>query len=103
MDDFCIEHGYEFMKSRFGDPIAYCAACEDIATAAPRTSPMPRPCVRQSGRPKGRAPVRSRPLARAGAGAEPALTSAALAASRSASNSLIHEETCIATYIRPFG
>jgi hypothetical protein len=28
MDDFCIEHGYEFMKSRFGDPITYCSRCE---------------------------------------------------------------------------
>lgn len=29
--DFCIEHGFEFMKSRFGDPIAYCAKCEEEA------------------------------------------------------------------------
>lgn len=27
-DDFCIEHGYEFMKSQMGNPIPYCAACE---------------------------------------------------------------------------
>jgi len=27
--DFCIEHGFEFMRSRFGDPIAYCAKCEE--------------------------------------------------------------------------
>ncbi len=28
-DDFCIIHGYEAMKSRFGDPIPYCEACEN--------------------------------------------------------------------------
>lgn len=27
-DDFCIEHGYEHMKSQFGNPIPYCEACE---------------------------------------------------------------------------
>ena len=29
-DDFCLEHGYEFMRSRIGDPIPYCAECERI-------------------------------------------------------------------------
>lgn len=28
-DDFCIEHGYEHMRSRLGDPICFCQACED--------------------------------------------------------------------------
>jgi hypothetical protein len=28
-DDFCVEHGYEHMRSRLGDPIPYCQACED--------------------------------------------------------------------------
>lgn len=27
-DDFCPEHGYEFMKSQWGNPIPYCAACD---------------------------------------------------------------------------
>lgn len=27
-DDFCISHGREFMRNRFGDPIPYCEACE---------------------------------------------------------------------------
>ena len=28
-DDFCIVHGYEHMKSQFGNPIPYCEACEN--------------------------------------------------------------------------
>ncbi len=27
-DDFCIIHGYEHMKSQWGNPIPYCEACE---------------------------------------------------------------------------
>lgn len=27
-DDFCLIHGYEYMRSRMGDPIPYCQACE---------------------------------------------------------------------------
>ncbi|SRR6266550_617510 len=27
-DDFCLEHGTEFMKTVMGNPIAWCAACE---------------------------------------------------------------------------
>lgn len=27
-DDFCLEHGYEFMKSDFGNPIPYCERCD---------------------------------------------------------------------------
>lgn len=28
-DDFCILHGYEHMRSTMGNPIPWCAACED--------------------------------------------------------------------------
>lgn len=28
-DDFCVEHGYEFMKSVMGNPVPYCTACDD--------------------------------------------------------------------------
>ena len=28
-DDFCLIHGYDHMQSRMGDPIQYCAVCED--------------------------------------------------------------------------
>jgi hypothetical protein len=28
-DDFCLIHGYEHMKTQFGNPIAYCEACEN--------------------------------------------------------------------------
>lgn len=27
-DDFCVSHGYETMKSQYGNPIPYCEACE---------------------------------------------------------------------------
>lgn len=27
-DDFCPTHGYEHMKSQFGNPVSYCDACE---------------------------------------------------------------------------
>lgn len=27
-DDFCIEHGYEFMRCAMGNPIPYCEECE---------------------------------------------------------------------------
>lgn len=27
-EDFCLIHGYEHMRSRMGDPIPYCEACE---------------------------------------------------------------------------
>lgn len=28
-DDFCLIHGYEHMKSQWGNPIPYCEACEE--------------------------------------------------------------------------
>lgn len=28
-DDFCLIHGYEHMKTQFGNPIPYCEACEN--------------------------------------------------------------------------
>lgn len=28
-DDFCLTHGYEHMKSQWGNPIPYCEACEN--------------------------------------------------------------------------
>lgn len=28
-DDFCLIHGYEHMKTQFGNPIAYCEACDN--------------------------------------------------------------------------
>lgn len=28
-DDFCLIHGYEHMKSQWGNPIPYCEACEN--------------------------------------------------------------------------
>jgi len=27
-NDFCLVHGYEYMKSQWGNPIPYCEACE---------------------------------------------------------------------------
>jgi hypothetical protein len=27
-DEFCLIHGYEHMKSQWGNPIPYCEACE---------------------------------------------------------------------------
>ena len=31
-EDFCVIHGYEYMKSARGNPISYCAACESHNT-----------------------------------------------------------------------
>lgn len=28
-DDFCLIHGYEFIKSEFGNPFPRCTACDD--------------------------------------------------------------------------
>lgn len=28
MDDFCVTHGYEFMKYQLGNPIPHCAECD---------------------------------------------------------------------------
>jgi hypothetical protein len=28
-NDFCLTHGYEHMKTQFGNPIPYCKACDD--------------------------------------------------------------------------
>lgn len=42
-DEFCVIHGYEHMRSRFGDPVAYCAECErerEIAEANSPTIPI---------------------------------------------------------------
>lgn len=42
-DDFCVEHGYEFMKSQMGNPIPYCSVCEEHrATARAIRGPSPR-------------------------------------------------------------
>jgi hypothetical protein len=27
-DDFCMEHGYDHMRSRLGEPICFCQMCE---------------------------------------------------------------------------
>ncbi len=27
-DDFCVIHGYQYMKKQIGNPIAYCEQCE---------------------------------------------------------------------------
>jgi len=28
-DDFCLIHGYEHMKTQWGNPIPYCGACDE--------------------------------------------------------------------------
>lgn len=32
-DDFCIIHGTEFMRSKMGNPVSYCDACENAREA----------------------------------------------------------------------
>jgi hypothetical protein len=34
-DDFCLEHGYEHMRSSLGTPVCFCEACEREAEKAP--------------------------------------------------------------------
>jgi hypothetical protein len=40
-EDFCLTHGAEHMRSRMGDPIPWCEACEQDQERAKTIEPTP--------------------------------------------------------------
>lgn len=52
-DDFCLIHGYEHMRRRFGDPIPYCDECDRQRDAAGRRAKSPASVGRDAERVEG--------------------------------------------------